>query len=379
MKIGFDITALSMPKTGIGQYQYNLLNSLFKMDSKNEYCLYAFNLRDNNKYTDLNFEMPYKNVNMHAYKIPQRLITAWWMMIRYPNLEQITEDCDIYQISEICQQPTNKKTVAFIHDLTTKFFPNYHLIKNKILYHHRFKNIKKYANAILTNSEYTKNDIIEHLGIDAGRIFVTPFGTNKRFRPLLDEDIKPVLQKYNIYTPYICYLGTIEPRKNLNNLFKAFYQLKQQESIPHRLVLIGKEGWYYENIYKKINELNLDGDVIKTGFVPDEEIPHLLNGADIFVYPSFYEGFGLPVLEAMACGTPVVTSQTSSLPEVCGDAAKYINPKKPEDIAEKLFEFIKSEQERDKFSELGLKRAQKFSWENCAKETLKVYEKVARG
>ncbi len=368
MKIGFDITALSMPKTGIGQYQYNLLNSLFKLDKENKYCLYAFNLRDNNKYANINFDIKYANVNMHAYKIPQRLITAWWMMVRYPNLEQITEDCDIYQISEICQQPTKKKTIAFIHDLTTIFFPEYHLFKNKILYHHRFKNIKKYANAIFTNSEYTKNDIIEHLGIKADRIFVTPFGTHQRFKKINDENkIKEVLNKYKIVDPYICYLGTIEPRKNLNNLFEAFHQLKEQECIPHKLVLIGKEGWYYENIYKKINELHLNNDVIKTGFVPDEEIPHLLNGADVFVYPSFYEGFGLPVLEAMACGTPVVTSKTSSLPEIGGDAVKYINPKRPRDIAEKLFEFIKSKKEREIFSKLGLKRAQNFSWENCAK------------
>jgi glycosyltransferase involved in cell wall biosynthesis len=378
MKIGFDITALSMPKTGIGQYQYNLLKSLLKIDKENFYHLYAFNLRDNKKYSYIDFEKNFKNVNIKAHKIPQRLITAWWMLIRYPYLEQITEKCDIYQISEICQQPTKKKTVAFIHDLTTKIFPQYHLIKNKILYHYRFKNIKKYANAVLTNSEHTKKDIIEHLKIKPERIFVTYFGTHKRFKPLTKEEIMPVLQKYNINFPYICYVGTIEPRKNLQNLFKAFYELKYQEKIPHKLVLVGKEGWYFKNIYKKILELNLNKHIIKTGFIPDDDIPALINGAEIFVYPSFYEGFGLPVLEAMACGTPVVTSNTSSLPEVGGNAVKYSNPFKPENIAEKILQFIKSKKEREKYSLRAIERAKKFSWEKCAHETLKIYKQTVK-
>jgi glycosyltransferase involved in cell wall biosynthesis len=378
MKIGFDITALSMPKTGIGQYQHNLLNALLSIDKENFYNLYAFNLRDNYKYSDIKFHAPHKNYQMHAYKIPQRLITAWWMMVRYPNLEQITAPCDVYQISEICQQPTKAKAVSFIHDLTTLLFPEYHLFKNKILYHHRFKGIKKYADAVMTNSEHTKNDIIEHLGIEADRIFVTPFGVHERFRKIDDENkIHEVLRKYKIEYPYICYLGTIEPRKNLENLLHAFHKLKQQEKIPHKLLLIGKEGWFYEDIFKKINELHLEKDVIKTGFVNDDDIPYLLNGADVFVYPSFYEGFGLPVLEAMACGTPVVTSRTSSLPEVGGDAVKYINPNRSDDIADKIFKFIKSEEERNEFARRGMDRAKKFTWEKCAKETLKVYEKVA--
>jgi glycosyltransferase involved in cell wall biosynthesis len=378
MKIGFDITTLSMPKTGIGQYQYNLIENLLKIDNENEYNLYAFNLRDNNKYKYIPFSRENKNVKLSAYKIPQRLITAWWMLFRWPRLEQITDKCDLYQISEICQQPTKSKTVAFIHDLTTIFYPEYHLFKNKILYHRRFQNIKKYADAVLTNSNHTKQDIQEHLKIDPDRIFVTYFGAHKRFRYIEDVNkIENVKKKYSIDCPYICYLGTIEPRKNISNLLKAFYELKITEKIPHKLLLIGKEGWFYEPIYKKINELNLGSEVIKTGFIDDDEIPYLLNGADIFAYPSFYEGFGLPVLEAMSCGTPVVTSRSSALSEVGGDAVKYCNPKSPESIAEKIYEFISSEDEREKYSTKGLKRAENFSWKKCAEETLAVYKKVA--
>jgi len=392
MKIGFDITALSMPKTGIGQYQFNLLNSLFKIDRENQYNLYAFNLRDNSKYSGLDFEIPFGNVRMHAYKIPQRLITAWWLMARWPRLENITEKCDLYQISEICQQPTRAKTVAFIHDITTILYPQYHLIKNKILYHYRFKGIKKYANAVLTNSENTKRDIIERIGIPSERIFVTPFGVHERFRPIGKDSIETkkdpeilkeerialqmVLKKYGIEEPYICYLGTIEPRKNLVNLLQAFYELKNQEKIPHKLVLIGKDGWFYEEIYRKINELGLGGDVVRTGFVSDEDVPYLLNGAQVFVYPSFYEGFGLPVLEAMACGVPVVTSSGSSLPEVGGDSVKYANPNNIKEIAGEVLSFIKSEDERRKYSNLGVDRARHFTWEKCARETLKIYKSL---
>jgi len=377
MKIGFDITTLSMPKTGIGQYQYNLLEALFKIDKKNSYNLYAFNLRDNQKYNNLDFAKKYTNVEINAYKIPQRLITAWWLISRWPRLENITDKCDVYQVSEICQQPTKAKTTAFIHDLTTVLYPQYHLKKNKVLFHFRAKGIKKYANAVLTNSHHTKQDIIDHLGIEKERIFVTPFAAHKRFRKINNQEkINKVLQKYKITTPYICYLGTIEPRKNLINLFEAFSALKKQEKIPHKLVLIGKNGWFFEEIHKKEKELKIENDIIHTGFVEDDEIPYILNGAEIFTYPSFYEGFGLPVLEAMACGTPVITSNISSLPEVGGNAAKYVNPYKPDDIAAQILSFIKSKEEREKYSKLGIARAETFSWKKCAKMHLEIYESL---
>lgn len=377
MKIGFDITALSMPRTGIGQYQYNLLQTLFNIDQKNNYHLYAFNLRDNAKYQDLKFDTPHNNVSMKAHNIPQRMITAWWLAVRYPYLENITDECDVYQISEICQQPTKKKTVAFIHDLTTLHFPNYHLAKNKILYHFRFKNIKKYADAVLTNSEHTKKDIIKHLGIPGNKIHVTYFGAHKRFRPIGDTlKIQEILAKYSIDSPYICYVGTIEPRKNLINLLHAFKSLKDKKKIPHKLVLVGKDGWFFEEIYKTIGQLELENEVIRTGFTPDEDIPYLLNGCDTFIYPSFYEGFGLPVLEALSCGVPTITSNNSSLPEVGGDAVKYVNPEDTIDIENKLLEFLHSESERDKYSALALKQAEKFSWKKCARKHLEVYSSL---
>ncbi len=366
-----------MPRTGIGQYQYNLLQTLFRIDQKNSYHLYAFNLRDNARYSDLNFQTPHNNVSMKAHNIPQRLITAWWLAVRYPYLEKITEECDLYQISEICQQPTKKKTVAFIHDLTTIHFPKYHLAKNKLLYHFRFKNIKRYADAVLTNSEHTKEDIVTRLGIPAHKVHVTYFGTHERFKPIKDKAALMKTQaKYNIQDPYICYIGTIEPRKNIKNLLKAFKKLKDTKHIPHKLLLIGKDGWFFEEIYKAIGTLGLENDVIRTGFIPDEDIPSLLNGCDCFVYPSFYEGFGLPVLEALACGAPTVTSRVSSLPEVGGDAVKYIEPNDPSDIAEKILQFIGSKDERILYATRGIKRSKQFSWEKCAQQTLDVYKSL---
>ncbi len=347
-------------KTGIGQYQYNLIKALLKIDNKNEYHPYAFNLRDNSKYHKIDFDV-------RAHKIPQRLITAWWLAVRYPRLEQITDECDLYQISEICQQPTKRKTVAFIHDLTTVLYPEHHIFKNKFLYKHRFKNIRRYADVVLTNSEHTKQDIMKHLGLPGHMIEVTYFGVDDKFKPTKGTPIKE---------PYICYLGTVEPRKNLVNLFKAFKRLKENEAIAHKLVLIGKDGWFYEQIYEQIHKLGLQNDIVRLGFVPDEELPAILSGADLFVYPSFYEGFGLPVLEAMACGTPVVTSDVSSLPEVGGNAVKYCNPNSFEDIAAKMFEFVKSEEEREKYGKLGLERAKKFTWEKCAQKHLEVYKRL---
>lgn len=374
MKIGFDISALSLPKSGVGNYQLNLLNALFKMDRENRYCLYAFNFRNRDRFSSIDFKMG--DFELNVVPVPQRLITVWWLLSDFPTLETIAGDCDLYQVSELCIQPVKKaKTVAFVHDLTTILFPEFHVSGNVFLHKTRFKRLSK-TDAVLTNSEHTKKDIVEHLGISPDKIFVTHLGADDSFRPMPDEGILPVLKKYNLIKPYLLFVGTLEPRKNIPALISAFNILKAKQRIPHQLILAGQKGWKYHEVFRAIEESPFAEDIRYLGYAEDGDLPALMSGCSAFVYPSFYEGFGLPVLEAMQCGAPVVTSATSSLSEVGGEACLYADPCDPGDLADQIYTILSDPVLRKDLSGKGIARAKNFSWEKCARETLEVYRAV---
>lgn len=374
MRIGFDISAQSLPRSGIGQYQIHLLEALLRIDSDNFYNLYAFNLRNRERFKDIQFLSD--NYKLNVIPIPQRLITLWWMMFGSPGLERVVGECDLYQVSEICIQPVQKaKTVAMVHDLTTLLFPEYHVRSNVFLHNQRFKRLNC-VDGILTNSQATKSDIVKHLDINPDKIFVTHLGADKRFRQMEKEDVYPILQKYKLHKPYILFVGTLEPRKNVETLICAFNQLKQTHNIPHELVLAGQKGWLYEKIFEAIESSPFKSDIRLMDYLPDNDVPALMNGAEVFAYPSFYEGFGLPVLEAMQCGAPVVISNISSLPEVGGEACLYVHPESSDELSETLYKVLRDKASQKTLSEKGVERAKQFSWEKCAEETLKAYGEV---
>ena len=182
--------------------------------------------------------------------------------------------------------------------------------------------------------------------------------------------------KYSITGSFILFVGNISPRKNILALLQAFNKLKKR-GIKHKLVIAGKKDQRYEQVLKTLNELNLGGEVIFTGYVPEEDLPKLYNAADLFVYPSLYEGFGLPILEAMACGTPVVASNVSSLPEVAGDAGLLVNPQDVDALTNAMYKVLTDDKLKESLIDKGLERAKFFSWEKTARETLEVYKEVA--
>jgi len=187
--------------------------------------------------------------------------------------------------------------------------------------------------------------------------------------------LKSRLRGIGIDYPYILYLGTLEPRKNVERLIEAFIQLKKKQ-INEKLLISGIKGWDYQSIFDKVASLGVEKEIIFSGFIPNELIPFLYNGASAFVYPSLYEGFGLPVLEAMACGVPVVTSNVSSLPEVAGDAAILINPYSVDELADGIWRILSDEELRNQCIEKGIERAKSFTWERCAMETMKAFNEV---
>jgi glycosyltransferase involved in cell wall biosynthesis len=238
--------------------------------------------------------------------------------------------------------------------------------------------IDRHQDWITCISENTKQDFCNYTGMNPDRVFVTPLAASENFYPITDSEvISQKLKQYQIPAqPYLLSLCTLEPRKNLNFLLQCFAQLLAQDpSLETNLVLVGVSGWKNNNIFQTVqsNPL-LKSHVIFTGYIPDHDLSAIYSGALAFVYPSLYEGFGLPPLEAMQCGTPVITSNTSSLPEVVGEAGLMINPSSRDDLCQAMLNLINQNNLRMELSQKGIERATQFSWSKCTGETIRVYE-----
>jgi glycosyltransferase involved in cell wall biosynthesis len=236
------------------------------------------------------------------------------------------------------------------------------------------------ADGIIAVSQSTKRDLIKYLRIKPEKIIVAYAGFDSdlfRFQREPNE-ISEVKKKYGIDQQYILFAATLEPRKNLTRLLDAFALLQKRGWTRHKLVVTGKKGWLYRNIFHKIRELELEREVIFTGYVPRQDLAGLMAGADVFVYPSLYEGFGIPPLEAMACGTPVIVSNTSSLPEVVGDAGVQVNPYSPAQIADAIYQITSEDAIRQAMRKDSLEQAKKFSWEKTAEDCVSLFERMGR-
>jgi glycosyltransferase involved in cell wall biosynthesis len=270
------------------------------------------------------------------------------------------------------------KSVFTLHELIFLFYPEAHKPLNRWFLTLMMPRFLRAADAVIAASECTKRDAIRFYGIPEEKITVIYEGVNPRFRPADPEAIAAVRARYSLPERFILYVGTIEPRKNLTALLEA-YAIIQARNTQHAILFVGKRGWLYEGFFRRLRELGLEDRVIFTGYVPDEDLPAIYSAADLFVFPSLYEGFGLPVLEAMACGTPVVCSNTSSLPEVAGDAAILVDPTDVRALAAAMERALTDEHLRAEIRARGLGRAGHFTWEKAARGTLEVYLRVMRG
>lgn len=242
----------------------------------------------------------------------------------------------------------------------------------------------KKAKKIITISKFTKKDVIKTYGVKSEKIVVAPLGFQKIKDEKLEakdlsEKLKTIKEKHGINGNYILYLGTLKPNKNIEGLIDAYYILRSRFNISdYKLVIAGKKGWLYQSIFKKVKQLGLENKIIFTGFVPDEKVPILMKGTKLFVMPSFWEGFGIPVLEAMDAGVPVVCSNAASLPEVAGEAALLVNPYNSRDIAEGIRNILTDQKLRQKLIEKGKEQIKVFSWEKCSKIILKTLLDINR-
>jgi len=235
------------------------------------------------------------------------------------------------------------------------------------------------ARRVVAISASTKRDIVGLLGVAEGKVDVIPCGVDDDFRPVSGaEQLKELRKRRRLPPRMLLFVGTIEPRKNLTTLLKSYALLREWIQPPH-LVIAGAKGWRHEEVFSLTQQLGLLDDVLFPGFIARDELPQWYNAADLFVYPSLYEGFGLPPLEAMACGTPVVTSNTSSLPEVVGDAGLLVEPTDPEEIAQAMQRLLTDSTLRDELTSKGLERAKAFTWQRTARETVEVYDRALAG
>jgi glycosyltransferase involved in cell wall biosynthesis len=275
---------------------------------------------------------------------------------------------------------TGVKKVLTIHDLSTLLFPETHTALSVRLINFIIKTTKGRSDRIITDSENSRRDLVKYLHIPDDKISVIHNAAGEQFRPitLRDSEKQRLEQKYGIPGPFLLFVGTLEPRKNIPGLLKAYRRVRSR-GIPHKLVIAGNKGWKYQEIFALVESLNLRNDVIFTGYVPDPDLVLLYNLADVFLYPSLYEGFGLPPLEAMACGTPVISSDVSSIPEVVGKAGILVDPTSTDRIADAIETLVRDENYRRELRHSGLIQAKRFSWERTARQTWSVYEEILEG
>lgn len=361
MRIGVDGNEANVKyRVGAGQYAFEILKRLYSLDQKNQYLIY---LKDNPL-----SDFPKERENWRYLFFGAKKL---WTQISLPVKLFFGPKLDLFFTpTHYAPRFSPVPRVITIFDLSYLYFPE--LFRKSDLY--QLKNWTAYsvakAKVIITISEFTKKEIVKNYGFPKDKIFVCYPGFDRsQFRSQGKDRVEKVKIKYGISGDYLFYLGTIQPRKNLIRLLEAVKGLKEI-----KLVIAGKKGWLYDEFFQKVAEMK--DRVIVTDFVPDEDLPALFSGAKAFVLPSLYEGFGIPVIEAMACGCPVVVSNVSSLPEVVDDAGVLVNPNSIESIKEGIDKVLKGENFAQELSQKGLKTAQKFSWEKCAKEVLKVLESV---
>lgn len=370
-KIGIELINLPSLTGGGGRYASQLINGLAEIDRTNEYFLF-FNPSIENQ-----IRLDNQRFHKIIVNVPQYRILPWNQLYFI-----FSRAIKLYKI-DLLHSPTSLsplilsnsiKTVMTIHDLAIKLFPEtcskLELLWCNIGWPRCFKKVKH----IVTVSENTKRDIIEFYGVPEDKITVIYPYIPFKLPEISEEALVAFRARYGLPERYILHVGLPYKRKNLVSFLEAF-QILKRKGVRHKLVLVGPKGREAENIFTTISKLNIFNEVILTGFVPDTDLPLIYQAADVFVFPSLYEGFGYPPLEAMACGTPVVVSGISSLPEIVGDAGLFVDPLNPEDIAEKIFQVISSPNLANKLQMAGLKRVEYFSKEKMINKHLEVYQK----
>ena len=386
LKILIDATPISPKPSGVGFYVASLIQALSILQSQEDFQLgIAYQPRLKNWLRGEGEFPDYLKLYPELYFLPLPIRLSNLILDNFPSLlpfyfERHLDSPNIVHGTNYNVYPYKKSIkIMSLYDISFIKYPQY---TNSVVktYARRVKHCLQWTDLIITISESSKNDIIKYLHVTPDHIYVTPLAS--RYYPnYLSPETREQLKlsvNYDFSKTYILFVSTIEPRKNIINLISAYNSLKEKYKIEHQLVLIGRKGWHYEPIFAAIESSPWRSQIHHLDYLSDELVALFYSKAEAFVYPSYYEGFGLPVLEAMTLGAPVITSNTSSLPEVAGDAALFVNPDNPMDLVDAILQIISDSNLRRELIEKGHERAKLFSWERTARETLKAYKSLVK-
>jgi glycosyltransferase involved in cell wall biosynthesis len=365
MRIGVDVTAIGAQPSGVGNYTQYLLNHLVEVDGGHEYLLLS------NQPARPSYLSSTAALRDVLDPFPSRML---WMQCRLPGrLREVRPD--------VCHYPNSIGPlfnpcpyVVTIHDMTLSLLPRYHPWRKQLLVRPIITLVALHARQIITVSQNARADIMRLLHVPADRVVAIPEAAGPCFHPVDSDHQARVRSAFHIDGPFILYVGTLEPRKNLVRLIRAWHRIRRSGVIPHQLVVAGARGWQDRSIFEEVRRLTGGNGIIFTGYVPLEDLPALYSAADAFAFPSLYEGFGLPVIEAMACGTPALISSAPALVEVAGDAAVQVDAYSVEAISLGLERILTDDVLRQELRERGFQRARALSWTATATQTLQVYQ-----
>jgi glycosyltransferase involved in cell wall biosynthesis len=366
-----DLSAAAHERAGLGRYAASLAEALLALGVP----LTAF-LNDPQESRLL---PPLSELPTYSARLPRKRwrLRAALSYFGGPSMDRALGDVHLFHATEhLLPKLTRARSVFTLHDTAYLLFPEYHLPRNRIYLRAMMPRFLERADRVIAVSENTRRDALRLYRLDPGKIEVIPEGVDARFRPEVDDTIvSAVRRRYDLPERFILCISTIEPRKNLTTLLEAYAALRHDHP-DVRLVIVGGKGWLFERFFERLRSLGLEGEVVLTGYVPDEDVPALLNAAELFAFPSEFEGFGLPPLEAMACGVPVVCSNAASLPEVVGEAGVLLPPRDVAAWVEALGRLLDDAQLREDLRARGLERASRFTWDAAARRTLDVYRSV---
>lgn len=372
MRIGLDVSPLSVAHSGVATYTSNLLAQLRSMGDE-IVPLYHRPPLDSSANGDFDSRILGISPALRGY--PNK--TLWMQCVLPLQLARLGLNVGHFT-NNVAPLFSPCPTVLTIHDMTLWLFPQYHYGLRLLSMRPFIPLAARRAAAIIAVSSVTKEDIVRILGVPPDKVHVIHEAPAASFRPIDKGHARQALRPHwNVPERFVLYVGTIEPRKNLVRLLQAFASLWHGGAIPHRLVFVGQRGWKEGPVFKAVETLGLQEAVAFLGYVPHEALVALYNLADALVFPSLYEGFGLPVVEAMACGTPVITSRNGSLGEISGDAAEFVEPTSVESIAEALQHVLNDPARQAELRQRGLLHSSRFRWEAAAEQTRALYRQVA--
>ncbi len=369
MRVAFDGTTLRPGRTGVGYYTEHLLQHLAAEGPDDDIIVLS------NRPVETTRPLPsHVRVVTSGWRLP-RIV---WMQSQAPRLLERLQPDVVHFTNGIVPMASPVPVVVTIHDMSLTLYPGYHPPRRVLLNRPLVNLAARRADAIITVSESSKRDIVRSYGLSPQRVHVVHEAAAPAFRPIHDLGaLTRVRRQYGLADRFILYVGTIEPRKNLPKLIEAFARRRRRGDLTHQLVCVGPYGWLSRDIEALLDRLQVNDSVLFTGYVPFHDLAAFYNLAEMFVFPSIYEGFGLPVIEAMACGTPVITGHVAALDEVAGGAVEHVEALEVEAIGDALVRLAQDRDRRQALTRAGLQRAQFFSWARAARETAIVYRHAA--